>query len=314
MEEIKLHQFAEKLELAGYSKRCIADYPAQVRLFFTYLEKYEEEIHTIKDISIEHITAYHCWLQCTKLKKGEYLSSVTVRSRLGAVKTFYVLMHRERLVECNLAPLIHIPKRKSSLPRNVPSEKDMQNLLNAIEPVDNITTRDKAMLELLYATGMRNEEIRTATVDMLDIQQRTLLITGKGSKDRIVPVGDWVIPYLVEYIEASRQKLLNQKQTTNLLFISKNGRRISNGNLGDIIRKYTKKAEIGLAITPHSFRHACATHLLRAGADIRYVQELLGHADLSSTQIYTKIDISFLKKAHQKYHPREKELDKDDEQ
>jgi integrase/recombinase XerD len=215
-------------------------------------------------------------------------------------------MHREKLVERDLGPLITIPKRKSSLPHHVPGEKEMQSLLNAIVPTDAITTRDKAMLELLYATGMRNEEIRTATVDNLDIPERTLLITGKGSKDRVVPLGEWVIPYLVEYLEASRPKLLNLKQPTNLLFISKTGRRISNGNLGDIIRKYTKKAGIEQTITPHSFRHACATHLLKAGADIRYVQELLGHGDLSSTQIYTRIDISFLKKAHRRYHPREK--------
>ena len=305
METILLHQFAEKLELAGYSRRVIRDYPAYLRLFFEYLSKHEN-ISSIKEAGIEHINAYHGWLQYNKLNKGDYLSSVTVRSRLGAVKTFYTVMHREKLVERDLAPLIIIPKRKSSLPHHVPSEKQMQSLLNAIVPTDSITTRDKAMLELLYATGMRNEEIRTATIDNLDIPERTLLITGKGSKDRVVPLGEWVIPFLVEYLEASRPKLLNLKQPTNLLFISKNGHRISNGNLGDIIRKYVKKAGIEQTITPHSFRHACATHLLKAGADIRYVQELLGHSDLSSTQIYTRIDISFLKKAHSRYHPREK--------
>lgn len=305
METILLHQFAEKLDLAGYSKRSSADYPALVRLFFEYLEKHEG-LSSIKEVGLEHITAYHCWLQYNKLKKGEYLSSVTVRSRLVAVKTFYTVMYRERLVERDLGPLITIPKRKNSIPRHVPGEKDMQSLLNEIVSVDELTTRDKAMLELMYATGVRNEEVRTATVDNLDIREKTLLVNGKNSKDRLVPIGDWVMPYLVEYLEASRPKLLNPNNPTDLLFISKNGKRISNGNLGDIIRKYTGKAGTVQKITPHSFRHACATHLLKAGADIRYVQELLGHSDLSSTQIYTRIDISFLKKAHSRYHPREK--------
>jgi integrase/recombinase XerD len=131
-------------------------------------------------------------------------------------------------------------------------------------------------------------------------------VKGKGSKDRIVPVGDWVMPYLREYLEVARPKLVNPREPIDLLFLSKNGRMITNCNLNDLVRKYCKRAGIEKRITPHSFRHACATHLLKGGADIRYVQELLGHADLSSTQIYTHIDISFLKKAHSKYHPRER--------
>ena len=306
MDTIKLHQFREKLELLGYSKRAIKDYPEYVRLFFEYCEN-EEGIKAVGDILPEHITGYHAYIQYSKINRNKtYLSTLTVRTRLQTVKTFYQVMYQENLVEHDYASLIKIPRRKRGLPKHVPSEKDMQRLLNAIVPVDAITTRDKAMLELMYATGIRNEEARTSTLDTLDIHERTLLITGKGSKDRVVPIGDWVMPYLVEYLEAARPKLLNPGKPTNLLFVSKNGRRISNGNLGDIIRKYAKKVGIEQTITPHSFRHACATHFLKAGADIRYVQELLGHSDLSSTQIYTKIDISFLKQAHSQYHPREK--------
>ena len=132
------------------------------------------------------------------------------------------------------------------------------------------------------------------------------MVTGKGSRDRVVPVGGWVMPYLLEYLEAARPRLINPRDPLPLLFLSKNGRMITFANLGDLIRKYCKRAGIETNITPHTFRHACATHLLRAGADIRYVQELLGHAQLSTTQIYTKIDITFLKQAHKKYHPREK--------
>lgn len=305
METILVHQFAEKLELAGYSKRVIADYPANLRLFFDYL-KTGEDIHSINDITPEHLTAYHGWLQYAN-HGGKYLKGGTVCARLTAVKTFYKLMHEERLIGRDLSDCMTMPKRKRGLPRHVPSEQEMKTLLESVRPQDPITARDRTILELLYATGLRNEEVRTRTIDNLDLQEKTLFITGKGSKDHLVPVGDWVMPYLREYLATARPRLLNPKEPTDLLFISKNGRRITFGNLGDMIRKYSTRAGLSAAITPHSFRHACATHLLKAGADIRYVQELLGHADISSTQIYTKIDITFLKQAHKKYHPREKQ-------
>ena len=308
MEEIKLQQFAEKLELLGYSKRVIKDYPALLRLFFKYLEK-EENIQALANITTEHITGYHCFLQYTKHRKDIYLSTNTIRSRLGAVKTFFTLMHEEGIIEKDLGKQVTVPKRKKDLPRHVPSEQDMKILLDSIETKNPITTRDKAMLELLYATGIRNEELRTCTIDNLDVQEKTLFITGKGSKDRVVPVGDWVLPYLMEYLAIARPRFLKQQSPTALLFISKNGRLLTEGNLCDLVHKYAIKAGLFYTITPHSFRHACGTHLLKAGADIRYVQELLGHADLSSTQIYTKLDLTFLKKAHTKFHPRQRDHD-----
>lgn len=308
MDEIRLHQFAEKLELLGYSKRAIADYPAWVRLFFRYLEEHEE-VSQVEGITAEHISAYHAYLQYTKLKSGGYLSTATVRVRLGAVKTFFKVMCDEKLLPHDVTEGLVLPKRRSSLPRHVPSEREMKTLLDSIDPGGPIAVRDRTLLELLYATGMRSEEVRTAALDQLDLTEKTLLISGKGAKDRVAPLGEWVMPYLREYLQVARPKLLNPREPSPLLFVSKTGRMITSANLGDLIRKYARRAGITNRITPHSFRHACATHLLRAGADIRYVQELLGHADLSSTQIYTKIDISFLKRAHRKYHPRERTAD-----
>jgi integrase/recombinase XerD len=305
MDEIKLHQFAEKLELLGYSKRCIADYPAYVRLFFQYLDE-KENVRTAAEIKPEHITAYHAHLQYSKRNDGGYLSTATVRARLQVVKTFFTVMHQEGAVSQDIAGLIKLPRTKQSLPKHVPTEKEMKRLLDSIAAENVITTRDRALLEVMYATAVRSEEVRSLTVDSLDIPEKTLMVAGKGSRDRVVPVGSWVMPYLLEYLAAARPKLVNPRDPQPLLFLSKNGRMITLANLGDLIRKYCHRAGIDSNITPHSFRHACATHLLKAGADIRYVQELLGHAQLSTTQIYTKIDISFLKKAHKKYHPREK--------
>jgi site-specific recombinase XerD len=305
MEEIKLHQFAEKLELMGYSKRSIKDYPYDMRLFLRYLAE-KENITSLADIMPEHITAYHTHLQYAKFRHGKYLATASVVKRLDAVKKFYSVMHTEGLIEHNYAPLITVPKKKRNIPRHVPGEKDMIVLLETIKPVDPLTLRDRALFELLYATGLRSEEVRTVLVENFDRTERTLFVTGKGAKDRVVPVGDWVMPYLLEYLEVGRPKLINPRDPSDLLFVSKNGRQINTPNLGDLLRKYMKKAGLDMKISPHTLRHACATHLLKGGADIRYVQELLGHSDLSSTQIYTKLDISFLKQAHKKFHPRER--------
>lgn len=313
MEEIKLHQFAEKLELLGYSKRSVKDYPYDFGLFLRYLAR-KENVARLADIEPEHITAYHTYLRYTRFRRGGYLATGTVIKRLEAVKLFYKTMFAEGLIDRDHSAFVTMPKKKRSIPRNVPGEKDMITLLESIEPRDTLTIRDRALFELLYATGLRSEEVRTVTVDNFDRAEKTLFVTGKGAKDRIVPVGDWVMPYLLEYLEVGRPKLINAsaklgnrpRDPSPLLFVSKNGRQITVGNLGDLLRKYAARAGLDIDITPHTIRHACATHLLKGGADIRYVQELLGHSALSSTQIYTKIDISFLKQAHKKFHPRER--------
>ncbi len=305
MEDIFLHMFAEKLELLGYSKRSIKDYPYDFGLFLRYLTE-KENVASIHDITPEHITAYHTHLQYAKFRHGRHLATSSVVKRLEAIKKFYSVMHSEGLIEHDYASLVSAPKKRRSLPRHVPGEKDMLALLEAIRPSDPLTLRDRALFELLYATGLRSEEVRSVTLDNFDRTERTLFVTGKGAKDRVVPVGDWVMPYLLEYLEVGRPKLIKPRDPTDLIFVSKNGRQINVQNLGDLLRKYMKKAGLDMRISPHTLRHACATHLLKGGADIRYVQELLGHSDLSSTQIYTKIDISFLKQAHKKYHPRER--------
>jgi site-specific recombinase XerD len=302
---LPLHQFAEKLELLGYSKRSIKDYPYDFGLFLRYLAE-KENITNSADITPQHITAYHTHLQYSRFRHGRHLATGTVVKRLEAVKKFYGIMFSEGLTEHNYAPLITAPKKKRSIPRHVPGEKDMAAILDAIVPLDTLTIRDRALFELLYATGLRSEEVRTVTLDNLDRTERTLFVTGKGAKDRIVPVGDWVMPYLLEYLEVSRPKLVNPRYPLPIIFLTKNGRQINTPNLGDLLRKYVKKTGLDMNISPHTIRHACATHLLKNGADIRYVQELLGHSDLSSTQIYTKIDITFLKQAHKKFHPRER--------
>jgi site-specific recombinase XerD len=304
MDEIKLHQFAEKLDLLGYSKRVVAEYPIYVGYFFRYLETVEG-LSSIDEVTPQHITAYHTHLRFNTQDKGKILASRTVSMRLIVLKTFFRVMHEEGLLKNDYSAVINPATPPRTPPAYVPSEKEMARLLDAIAPRDILSTRDRALFELLYATGMRNEEARNLTLDRLDLAGRTVRIMGKGSFERIVPLGEWVVPYLTEYLHAARPKLA--VKGSDILFLSKTGRPLTKNILGYLLRRYAEKAGLSKnGMHPHILRHACATHLLRAGADIRYVQELLGHASLNSTQIYTKVEISFLQKAHRKYHPRER--------
>lgn len=304
MEEIKLHQFAEKLELLGYSPRTIHTYGDDVQRFFDWLSE-SEGVKSLEEVTPRHLSAWHAHLQYAKSKKGTYLSPTTLHHRLFALKTFYSVMYREKLAPHDYAHHITPPKMKRGLPRNVPGEKDMAALLDTIAPISLLTKRDRAMLELLYATGIRNMELRCLTLEDLNLAEATLFVHGKGAKDRVVPVGAWVMPYLMEYLEAARPRLIRRKPT-NILFVTKTGRQIPAENLCYIVRKHARAAGVQTHMNPHTMRHACATHMLRGGADIRYIQELLGHAQLSTTQVYTHVDIKDLKKAHHQFHPRDR--------
>jgi site-specific recombinase XerD len=305
MEEIRLHQFSEKLELAGYAKRTIESYRGQVARFFEYLDE-KENAQTLREVGKEHITGYQTWLQFGKKDGKAGLGRGSMANRLHALKTFFRIMHDEGLMKQELAPCITVPRTRRGLPRFVPTKEQMKSIIEAARSSHPLAIRDRTMLELLYATGIRSEELRTLTLDDWDQGGHTLFVTGKGAKDRVVPVGAWVVPWLDRYLTKSRPYLV--RKACPLLFVSKTGAMLARSNLAWIVRKYGRKANVP-HVSPHTLRHACATHLLENGADIRYVQELLGHADLSTTQIYTRVSVSFLKQAHRKYHPRERDAD-----
>ena len=305
MERIWLHRFAEKLHLLGYSKRSIREYGFCLQWFLRYMEAHES-VTDIRAITPPHLTAYHTHLQYEKRKNGCYLNANSIRQRLNAVSAFLSIFHDEGLLPENLSHHIVPPKSRRHLPKHVPSVKDMSRLLEAATADNPMGVRDRCILELLYATGVRAQELLTLTTDSVNLSDRTLLVHGKGAKDRIVPVGRWVIPWIIEYMEAVRPTFLRVNCPTDILFITKRGHPLYESDLCHVVRRYLLKAGLPDRITPHSLRHACATHLLEGGADIRYIQELLGHEDLSTTQIYTRVDISTLRKAHEKYHPRER--------
>ena len=303
MEELKLHQFAEKLELRGYSKRTISSYCYDVLQFFAFCES-RENLKSLDEVEPAHLTAYHNWLHYGDKQCKARMSTGTVCKMLHALRTFLRVMFAEKLTGKDIAEAVTIPRAKRSIPRRVPTEKEMATLIDGIKPLDPLDKRDRAMFELLYATGLRCEELCTITTGQLDVKEKTLFVRGKGARDRIVPIGEWVMPYLLEYLHTARPLLTHK--TTGLLFVSRRGGPLFESNICFLLRKHATNAGLAVRISPHGFRHACATHMLAGGADIRYIQELLGHTALSSTQIYTRVDITMLKQAHKTFHPRER--------
>jgi integrase/recombinase XerD len=311
MEEIKLHQFREKMQLFGYAERSVDSYGKDIVLFFKFLEE-KENVKSILDLKPEHIKAWHAYLTFEKFPKAgdrrskQHLSNSTVGSRLLSLRLFFKIMHQENLLPYDYTSCIVVPKKRKPLPKNIPTAEEMRRFLQSIVPDSPLGIRDRFMFELLYATGIRNEELRKLPLHRLNIQDRMILVTGKGAKDRAVPLGEWVIPYVLEYLHCARPWLVRNTQS-DLLFPTRNGNMIDASGLDKMVKGYAQKAGITVKMSPHTFRHACATHMLQGGADIRYVQELLGHNSLDSTQVYTRVTIGDLKKAHAKYHPANKD-------
>lgn len=307
MEEIKLHQFKEKLELLGYAKRTIEDSAKTIRLFFKYLIE-KEGVCSLQQLTAEHVKGWQTYQTFEKFSKagdrsgGHHIARNTLAGRFMTLRLFFRVMHRENLLPYDYSSVVVVPKRQKPIPKNIPTPEQMRQVIQAAVPDNPLGIRDRFMLELMYATGIRNTELRCACINDLNLQERTLFIRGKRSKERVVPVGEWVMPYALEHIHTARP-ILARRTKTNLLFPTRNGWQIDISMLHKIVRFYCAKAGLTIKMSPHLFRHACATHMIQQGADIRFVQELLGHEDLGSTQIYTRVTIGDLKKAHAKYHP-----------
>ncbi|MBI5561513.1 MAG: site-specific tyrosine recombinase XerD [Deltaproteobacteria bacterium] len=222
---------------------------------------------------------------------------------LVAVRGFYKFLIKRKYVDSSPCAVIDMPRMQKRLPEFL-SISDVDRLLDAPKSDTPMGLRDKAMIEVLYATGLRVSELVGLKLNDLNMQAGYVTTVGKGSKERLVPVGDSAIVWLKRYMETSRPLLLRGR-TSAVLFLSNRANRMSRQNFWVIIKRYALIAGIDRArIKPHTLRHSFATHLLEGGADLRMVQAMLGHADISSTQIYTHVTTERLKKLHKKAHPR----------
>ena len=233
-------------------------------------------------------------------KKG--LSSRSISRIMSSIKSFYSFLESDGLLKNNPFTDVQTPKSELKLPV-VLSKDEVDTLIDAPDTKTALGIRDRTLLEVLYATGMRVSELISLTYDNINLEAGFVIVVGKGSKERLVPLGDEAMYWLRKYFEEARPKLMS-KRTHSFLFPNRAGGTLSRQGFWKIIKKYCLKVAIHKKISPHTLRHSFATHILEGGADLRSIQVMLGHSDISTTQIYTHIAKDALKKIHKKYHPR----------
>ncbi|MDN5344892.1 MAG: integrase/recombinase XerD [Clostridia bacterium] len=278
----------------GLAENTLASYNSDLQQFMQYLEK--AGIKSFQDVGRGLLVAYLVKMQ------QEGRSPSTISQHLAALKSFYHFLLRERLVESDPTANLETPRQLKKLPR-VLTVAEVERLLNQPRPDKPAGLRDKAMLELLYATGLRVSELVSLNVDQVNLEGEFVRCLGKGARERVVPIGQVACFHLRTYLEHGRGKLI-KKKTEPALFVNQHGRRLSRQGCWKILKGYARTANLKEEITPHTLRHSFATHLLENGADLRSVQELLGHADIGTTQIYTHLTRKKIREVYEQAHPR----------
>ncbi|MEX2462097.1 MAG: site-specific tyrosine recombinase XerD [Paenibacillaceae bacterium] len=281
----------------GLAQNTLESYERDLTQYIDFVKK--NGISQLQDT--KKLTIQNYLLQLKKL--GRASSSVT-RSMVS-IRSFYQFLVRERILELDPSLNMESPRLAMRLPK-VLSIQEVETLLEAPETSTPYGMRDKAMLELLYATGIRVSELVNLNAGHVNLGMGFVRCMGKGSKERIIPLGRIAAKWLHNYIQSMRHQLLRESKHDDALFINHLGTRLTRQGFWKIIKKYGRKAHILKEITPHTLRHSFATHLLDNGADLRAVQEMLGHADISTTQIYTHVSKTQMKEVYNRTHPRAK--------
>ena len=278
----------------GLAKNTIEAYSHGLSRFLTYLT--EKGIQEIRSVGKFDVRAYLLAL------KGHGLSAKSIVRNLVVLRNFFQFLIQERILEINPVEELGFPKVPKTLPE-ILTLKEVEQLLEQPNFQTPLGMRDRTMLEVLYATGMRVSELTRLPIHQVNLEGGYVLVYGKGSKERIVPLGSEAMKWVSLYLKTARERLAKGKES-NSLFISRLGKEMSRQRFWKNIKDYGRKAGLRKRVTPHLLRHSFASHLLERGADLRSVQMMLGHVDISTTQIYTHVTGEKLKKIHQRYHPR----------
>jgi integrase/recombinase XerD len=296
--------YGRSLKVRNLAKGTIAGRAWRLEKFLDYLKA--QGITHVDGITREVVSAYQVELYERLNHKGRPSSIAYQNSMLSAVKLFLQFLKEHDYIVADPARDIPYAKEPKRLPRGVLSATEARKILHSPDKKSVIGYRDRTILEVLYSSGIRKDEINKLTLNDVDYTDGFLRVNGKGGKDRVVPLGRIACRYLENYIKSVRPELIKDPYN-NHLFLSLRGNGLSKNVVWELIKKYAKKAKIKKNVHPHTFRHSCATAMLRNKADIRVIQELLGHSSLDSTQIYTHISITDLKEVHKRCHPREKD-------
>ncbi len=277
----------------GLSANTLVSYGNDLRRFVQYLKS--RGTLNWKEVSHEDVTGY---LE----SRGKELSHRSRARNLATIRSFFKYLVASKVVPGNPASRVRFPKLRIALPKFLTSA-EVESLLSGPDPTKPLGQRDKAMLELLYATGLRVSELAGLKLQQVHLNAGYLVVRGKGDKERLVPMGEWACEALRSYLEEGRVAILGKAFHQNV-FLNHRANRISRQGIWKIIKQYSKVCGIHKNLTPHLLRHSFATHLLENGADLRSLQAMLGHADISTTQIYTHVARTRLKEIHRNYHPR----------
>jgi integrase/recombinase XerD len=280
----------------GLSNNTIVSYERDLKSYQKHLME-NQQIKTFNDVTRLHI------IQFLKYLKEAGKSSKTIARHTASIRSLHQFLLREKQADQDPSVLIESPQLERSLPK-ILSLQEVEMLLDTPMLTTPFGFRDKAMLELLYATGIRVSEMINLNLTDVHLTMGFIRCYGKGNKERIVPIGRTATEVITNYIEKARPKLLNAKQPTEALFVNHHGKRITRQGFWKNLKKIALEANVNKELTPHTLRHSFATHLLENGADLRAVQEMLGHADISTTQIYTHVTKARLKDVYNQFHPR----------
>ena len=270
-------------------------YRMDLAQFTSYLQR--RRIDQLNSLTRQDITGY----LLDQRKRG--LSTRSVARQLAALRMFYRFLVREKMLVADVTQLIDTPKLWRALPHTL-DYHDIETLLAAPNTRTKLGLRDRAILELMYATGLRVSEVSKLTLHDLNAEAGFLRTIGKGSKERIVPVGKQAVEWVERYTTEARPRLENGGASQSEVFLSLRGQALSTKTIWHLVKKYARAAGITKPLSPHTLRHSFATHLLNNGGDLRVIQEMLGHADISTTQVYTHVDQQRLKETHYRFHPR----------
>jgi integrase/recombinase XerC len=304
MDELEIiGSFKHYLEVErSYSKHTVDNYLYDIKEFRNFLKTNIQK--TVDNIDVSIARQYLSFLNTSS-----YVSKSVAR-KMSSLRSFYRFMVSERVVSNNPFSDVSSPKLDKILPKHI-YYQEIDNLFDSIDQSTNIGKRDYALLELLYGTGIRVSELCSIKVDDIDYSSNSVIIMGKGSKERYLPIHEGIKAAIRDYLEFSRSELLksNKNETSDNLFLNYRGHALTPRGVRVILDNINNMTANNLHISPHMFRHSFATHLLDNGADLRSVQELLGHANLSSTQIYTHVSRQKIQEEYNKFHPRAKKED-----
>ncbi|MEG0285105.1 MAG: site-specific tyrosine recombinase XerD [Vagococcus sp.] len=296
--ETHLEEYLHYLKIErGLSDNTIQSYQRDLKQYLLFLAEEKKE-------DWEDIDRYLV-LDFLEQLRNEGKSSATIIRMVSALRKFHQFLRQERYTDNDPMQHVDTPKKQQKLPKTL-SIKEVEKIIEAPDTSDILGIRDRAILELMYATGLRVSELITLKLDDLHLSLGLIQTLGKGDKERIIPIGDQAINWINIYLEKSRPELLakNKKEKTRVLFLNYKGEGFSRQGIWKNLKVYVVQAGIEKEVTPHTLRHSFATHLLENGADLRVVQELLGHADISTTQIYTHISKKRMADVYKTYFPR----------